>query len=182
MKTIREVGLDKLTWARKGDRHELRAGKDLVATLQLLKGASLFLGEAADGQWTFKRTGWLCPKVTVRRKDDTTDVITFTPSTGGALEFPDGRRYFWASTQRGPFPSPPQEWSFKDTDGDVLVWMNLTGTAPVTLSAEVTVSRAALALPDLSLLTLLGWYVLVLTSNDAAEAAALAMMTVTVIV
>jgi hypothetical protein len=177
MKTIREVGLDKLIWARKGNRHELRAGNELVATLQLLKGASLFVGEAAEGQWTFKRTGWLRPQVTVRRKDDTTDVITFTPSTGGVLDFPGGCRYFWTPMQGGPFLSPPQEWSFKDTEGEVLARMKLTGTAPVTLSAEVAVSRAALALPALSLLTLLGWYVLVLISNDAAEAAALAMMT-----
>jgi hypothetical protein len=45
MKTILEVGQDKLTWALKSDRHELRAGKDLVASLQLQKGHHYLRGK-----------------------------------------------------------------------------------------------------------------------------------------
>jgi hypothetical protein len=155
---IRQAGVRKLTWALADGRYELRAGAEIVATLKWQKGMSLFAGDAAEGQWTFKRTGWLRPRVTVRRKDDATDLVTFTPTRGGALEFPEG-------------------FSFKDANGEALVQMRLTRTAPVCLGAEVTLSPAALVLPDVSLLALLGWYVLVLASNDDAEGAAALLMT-----
>jgi hypothetical protein len=171
MKSIREAGVRTLTWALAGNRYELRAGADLVATLTWQKGMSLFAGEAAQGQWTFKRTGWLRPRVTVRRRDDATDLVTFTPTLGGVLEFPGGRNYSWTATQHA--------FAFKDASGEALVQMRLTQSAPVCLAAEVTLSAAALGLPDVSLLALLGWYVLVLASKDDAEgAAALLLMMV----
>ena len=89
MKSIREAAARTLTWKLMKDTYELRSGAELFATLRWQKG-SLFLGEAAEGRWTFKRMGFLRPKVTVRSENSSTDLATLAFSgSGGRLEFPD---------------------------------------------------------------------------------------------
>jgi hypothetical protein len=43
-------------------------------------------------------------------------------------------------------------------------------------AAEVKVEPAAVSLPDLALLTLLGWYLMVLLAEDAGGASAIVVM------
>src|SRR5260370_2828464 len=160
MKSIREDAGRALTWKLTKDSYELRSGAEVFATLRWQKG-SLFLGEAAEGRWTFKRTGFLRPKVTVRPENSSTDMATLAFSgSGGRLAFPDGRTYLWTAKQA--------EWSLKDATGELLVQMKSMGT-PGNLSGEVVLTLAALALPELSFLILLSWYVLVLQSKDVVE-------------
>jgi len=159
MKSIREAARRALTWKLMNDTYELRSGPDLVATLRWQKG-SLFLGEAVEGRWTFKRAGFLRPKVTVRLENSPTNLATLGFSgSGGRLEVTDGRAYFWTAARA--------EWSIKDAAGNVLIQMKSTG-APGNLSGEVELTPAALALPEVSFLILLSWYVLVWQSTDLA--------------
>ena len=164
MKCIHEAAARTLTWKLMKDAYELRSGANLFATLRWQKG-SLFLGEAAEGRWTFKRMGFLRPKVTVRSENSSTDLATLAFSgSGGRLEFPDDRTYLWTASRA--------EWSLKDAAGELLVQMKSMGT-PGNLSGEVVLAPGALGLPDLSFLILLSWYVLVLQSKDLAEGEAL---------
>jgi hypothetical protein len=156
MKTIRETAARTLTWTLAKDIYELRSGVDVVATLRRQMG-SRFLGETAEGRWTFKRTGFLRPKVTARVENDSTDLATLSFSgSGGRLDFPDGRSYLWTASRA--------EWMLKNPDGELLVQMKSAGTAGK-LSGEVVIAPAALALHELSLLLLLSWYVLVLQAQ-----------------
>ena len=99
--------------------------------------------------------------MTVRKENSATDLVTFAPTAGGTLEFPSGRKYLWTATQH--------EWSFKEANGEVVIHIKLTGQRAGNLSGEVALSPAALVLPEVSLLLLLAWYVLVLASKDATE-------------
>ena len=55
---------------------------------------------AADGHWTFKRTGFFNPRITVRLNGHDTDLALFKPqwTGGGVLEFYSGPRLLWGSS------------------------------------------------------------------------------------
>jgi hypothetical protein len=54
---------------------------------------SLANAGSADGDWTFKRSGFWNPRVTARVAGSDTDIAVFRPRWmgGGTLELPDGR-------------------------------------------------------------------------------------------
>ena len=141
----------------------------MLATLRWQKAfGSLALAETASGTWTFKRSGFLRPKVTVRVPGSETEVAVFTAGWGGegTLSLPNGRSYHWQSTNFWQ-----SKWAFTDEAGEPLVQFKAE-FAFFKLSAEVNVKPGAVALPDLSLLAVLGWYLMVLLSDDTAGAAA----------
>ena len=60
---------------------ELRAGENLVATLGWQTSCgTLAMAESGDGRWTFKRLGFLNPRVAVREAGSEIDIATFWPS------------------------------------------------------------------------------------------------------
>jgi hypothetical protein len=166
MKTIREAAARKLSWRLAKDTYELRSGHDLLATLRILKGRTLFLAEAAEGRWTFKRTGFFRVTVTVRLENSSTELAMLRVSgSAGTLELSNGGKFHWTASHR--------EWSFNDETGKLLVGINSKGNSR-NLSGEVELAPAVLALPDASLLVLLGWYCLILlASEEEAVAGAL---------
>ena len=172
MRSIRELSGQPLRWAQPGAftrEYELRAGDEVLATLRWQKTfGSLALAAAADGTWTFKRSGFLSPQVTVRLPGSEADVAVLRPGWRGegALELSAGRRYPWRNTSFWR-----SEWAFADVAGEPLVQFK-PEFAFFKQAAEVTVDPRAAPLPDLSLLTLLGWYLMVLMSEDAAAGAA----------
>jgi hypothetical protein len=172
MRTIREVVERALRWtqpsALKGE-YDLHAGDEVVATLRWQKTfGSLALAETAGDTWTFKRSGFLRPKVTVRVPESETEAAVFKPGWGGegALRFSDGRCYQWQKTSFWH-----SEWAFANEAGEPLVHFK-PDVAFFKQAAEVKVEPGAAALADLPLLTVLGWYLMLLLSEDAAEAAA----------
>ena len=70
MRPIPEVADQPLRWTQPAllqRQYALCAGDKVVATLRWQKPfGSLALAELAGGVWTFKRSGFLSPKVTVR--------------------------------------------------------------------------------------------------------------------
>jgi hypothetical protein len=176
MKVIREVTDRPLQWTQPAllkREYELHAGDEVVATLRWQKTfGSLALAETAEGAWTFKRSGFLRPKVTVRVPGSESETAVFNPSWGGegTLRFSDGRCYLWqhASFWRS-------EWVFANEAGEPLAHFKATLEASAAVvfckhAAEVKFEPRAAAVPDLSLLTVLGWYLMVLMSDDAAGA------------
>jgi hypothetical protein len=172
MRTIRDVAGEALRWAQPSAfkrEYELRAGDEALATLRWQKTfGSLAVAASADGAWTFKRSGFLSPKVTVRRPGAEAEVAVLKPGWRGegTLELAAGRRYQWRNTSFWR-----SEWAFTDEAGEPLVQFT-PEFAFFKQAAEVKVETRAGSIPDLSLLTLLGWYLMVLMSEDAGAAAA----------
>ena len=171
MRPISEIAGQELLWVQPAARkreHELRAGDDVVATLRFQRG-SLADAEAAGGHWTFKRQGFWHPRVTVRTAGSDTDIAVFQPRWvgGGTLEFPDGRTVrlssanFWQS-----------EWVWQDNEKPLIRFKGRHGI--VKARGAVELQPDAVASPDLAMLVLLGWYLILLHAEDSAAASSAA--------
>ncbi len=80
---------------------ELRAEDDLVGSLRFETAfGTRATAQTADASWTFKRVGFLNPRVTVREAGAELDVAIYQPKFWGDgwLAFPDGRVFHWKST------------------------------------------------------------------------------------
>jgi hypothetical protein len=169
VRTIADVADQELVWvqpARLKQTFELRAGDEVMATLQFQR-ASLAAGEMSDHKWTFKREGFWHPQVTVRVAGSDTNVAVFKPAWtgGGTLELPQGRllRFgaanFWHS-----------QWDWSDPAGNPLVHFK-SHAGLLKTEGEVGIEAGAAALPEQTLLVVLGWYLLILFARDSAAAA-----------
>ena len=168
MKTIREVADHPLRWTRPsmlGRQYELTAGPDVVGGLKWESMfGSLATAEAAEGTWTFKRAGFLSPRLTVRTPGSGSDlaVLRIGFKGDGILHGPQRRNYQW---QRINFWR--SEWAFASETGRLLVSFD-PDFSLLKHAATVKVEPEALRLEDLSLLTALGWYVMLLLSEESA--------------
>ncbi len=128
-------------------------------------------GSRATGQfgtaiWTFKRTGFLAPKVSVRTPGSEADLALFSPgwSGGGSVSFASGRTYhlrqknFWGS-----------EWAFETEDGSSVIRLSAKHGV-LKKSAAVRLSPAAVGAEETPILMLLIWYVRLLANEDAGAA------------
>lgn len=176
MRRISEVARDELLWlqpvARKRE-HELRAGDDLVASLRFQRG-SLADAEAEGKHWTFKRQGFWHPRVTVRVPGSDMDIATFRPhwAGGGTLEFPDGRTVRLTTANLWQ-----TEWAWQDKDQPLIRFKGRHGIVKAKGAAEI--EPAAASSPDMPLLVLLGWYLILLHAEDSAAAASASTVAVT---
>jgi hypothetical protein len=174
MKPLRDLVGRELTWTqpeRFHRRFELRSDAEVIATLQWEKAfGSLAAAVTADGGWTFKRGGFLKPHVTVREEGKASNLAVFEPGwTGsGSLEHANGRRFRWKSAN---FWSTQWAWSLPDGAG-LLTFKRLS----VLMRAEgqLEVAPAAASIPEAALLACLGWYLLILQSEDAGASVILA--------
>jgi hypothetical protein len=166
---ITDVAGQELVWvqpARLRQDFELRASNDVVATLRFER-ATLASGETAENRWTFKREGFWHPQVTVRVRDSDANAAVFIPAWtgGGTLELPQGRllRFGAANFWRSQFG-----WS--DSAGKPLVHFK-SHQGLLKMEGQVDIETGALADPELPLLVVLGWYLLVLSASDSSAAA-----------
>ena len=176
MKPMDQVVARGLTWVQPRalrNEYQLIADGKTLASLRWEKAfGSLATAEAADGRWTFKRVGFLRPRVTVRAEGSEADVATLEPGWmgSGVLQFSDGHRYRWANTSFWG-----GEWAFASEAGTVLVRF-LPGYSRKK-RGTVHVESEARTLQHLSLLLLLGWYLVVLMAQDTAVIAATVVAT-----
>lgn len=158
VKRIPEVAEQLLEWTRGSLRTDaLRAGDDVVATLRWTSAffpmsTAAAEAQSADGTWTFRESGFFRPKVAVCLAGSESEFAVLRPHwfTGqGTLECTNGRKYRWLG------------WTFANELGEPVVSFKLPskGLFGNTLrSAEVRVEPGGMSVPELSLLTLLGWY------------------------
>ena len=147
--------------------------QDIVATLRFQRG-SLADAEAEGHHWTFKRQGFWQPRVTVRVPGSEVDVAVFRPhwAGGGTVEFADGRTVnlrsanFWQS-----------EWVWQEKDQPLILFKGRHGL--VKARGAVEIQPGAAGGPDVPLLVLLGWCLILLHADDAAAASSGAMVAVT---
>jgi hypothetical protein len=167
VRPIAETGGQELLWVQPAAlkrEHELRAGDEVVATLRFQRG-SLADAEADGGHWTFKRQGFWHPTVTVRTAGSDDDLAVFHPRWvgGGTLEFPDGRAVqlssanFWQS-----------EWVWQDGEKPLIRFKGRHGLVKARGAVEIEPEDAAR--PDLAMLVLLGWYLILLHAEDSTAA------------
>jgi hypothetical protein len=150
---------------------ELRAGEEVVGTLAFRNSFGSFAtGASADGRWTFKRQGFFKPTVTVRAEGAESDLGVFRNRTwkgGGTVELPDGR-HLLASTN---FWQTRYELT-ADTDAPLITYRRTSGI--MHMSAGMEIHDAAIELPELPWLVMLGWYLRVLLHRDSAAVVAAA--------
>jgi len=148
--------------------YQLMSGEEEIGTLRFESmWGSLATGPFGERQWTFKRTGFLSPRITVRDAGAAENVAVFTPGWGGGGWLAvNGRRYhlrhknFWGT-----------EWAFEGEDGSTA--FVLSGSRGVfKQSAQATVSDSAARLPEAPIMLMLMWYVRLLMNEDAAAGAA----------
>ncbi len=170
MRTIHAIGQPELIWTQppKHKReYELRAGAEVVATLRWENNHSqVVAGEAAEGRWTFRRWGLLHQYGEARLSESEFEIARFQPHWrgGGTLAFPDGQRFglcptsFWNA-----------EWAWTTANNDILLRIKRESYRPQP-KGRVDLLPGASDLPELSLLILFGWYLAILTANDATAA------------
>ena len=151
------------TFAR---RFELTSNGQFCGSVEFQRAlGSLATATFGRERWTFKRTGFFSPRITIRREGEETEIAVFTPvwSGGGTLELAGGRRYklgsssFWG-----------RDWVFEDEAGHIAV--SLHGpTGFLKSGGTATVDQS---LPETPLLLCLLWYIQVLMAEDAAATTA----------
>ena len=151
--------------------YQLSNGDELVGHLRFEKfSGSLASAEVASQNWTFKREGFLHPRVTVRAPNSDLNLAVFYPSWsgGGVVEFPDGRQICWRHT--GFWRS---EWSFVEGESrQLLLFKQHEGFLKISARLECDPTNAALS--ELPLLAALGWYLMLLNAQDASAAVSVA--------
>ena len=175
MKNLRGFVGQPMTWtqANASERtYELRAGNDVVAILRWQKaGGSLALGESAEGKWSFKRTGFFGPKITVRAAGTESDIAVFTPdwfAGKGTLELAGGAKYRWVTTSFWR-----SQMAFCNEAGQPLVQYKPEWLLQLA-AAKVEIAPAGAAVSELSLLTVLGWYFMLLMAEDTVATSVVA--------
>lgn len=169
MKPIDDAPGRSLEWRQTGSRphaFELTSTAGVHGDLKWQPGrGSLAVGHAGGGAWTFKRVGFLHPRMTVRAAESASTVAVFTPQlTGGVLELAGGRSFDW---HRKGLWSP--QWTFSSPEGSpVLRFRGSTGIATTGALVEIDDVRQVSSAP---VLLLTGWYLIVLTHEDEELAA-----------
>lgn len=163
MRTINDVACGELRWITPTNElsFELRTAADeVVGRLQLdqsWRGDS----DTADQRWTFKREGFWHPRVTVRVPGTDVNLAIFYTSwkKGGTLELDGGR---WLRLR---LPNLLRwKWSWTDMHGKPLVHLE---KGLLMRDGRVTIEADAAESPEVPLLVVLGWYLLVIWALDA---------------
>jgi len=130
---------------------------------------SLAEAEFGEYRWTFKRWGFLRPRVTVRTDSaaEYSAVLELSFGGGGLLRMRSGRCFRW--TRQGFWS---RQFVFADDQGAELVFIE-PKLGVLRRSGTVHVHVKATPLPELPLLLLLGWYVTILIADDEASAVAI---------
>lgn len=164
MTPIRPDLLRALAWKQDPaqQRHyELRAGDDAIAALDFLKMfGTLARGRTAERSWTFKRAGFLSPLVTARVEGAEEDCAVYHPnfsSSQGQLRLADGRNF---ELRLGGVWS--RQAVLVDNDRREVFRIHLRGDPSLGAAVEVRLPET----PEIALLLLLAWYVLVLQMQD----------------
>ncbi len=172
MLKIAQLATYPLKWMQPSMKMEysLVSGETPVASLNFRSSwGTLATAESGDGCWSFKRIGFWQNRANIRECGSENDVAIFTNNTwkqGGTLEFAGGG-VFKATTN---FWMTRLEWL--DLNDEPLMRFNIGGFFKH--SAEIEILPVAARLPELPLLVLFGWYLILMLYRDSAATAAAA--------
>jgi hypothetical protein len=148
-------------------RFDLHAGEDILASLEFLKTfGTLARGSTAARSWTFKRAGFLSPIVTVREEGREEDCAIYHPNfalSQGQIRLASGEQFelrlggIWTRSA-----------SLVDNQRREVFRIQFKGDSALGATVGVRLPET----PDLDLLLLLAWYVLVLQMQDESLRAA----------
>jgi len=157
-------------------KFELRADENVFASLEFQSAwGSLAIAECSEGSWTFKRVGFFTPRVTIRLTNVDVDLAIYRPKwtgTEGELTFSNGSHFHWKAANFWA-----TQYSFIKPDGSPILTFK-PGVEDSHISdffkyqARLEIDLGAANLPELPILALLGWYLMILQQDDAAGAAA----------
>jgi hypothetical protein len=134
------------------------------------KSGSLARGETAHGEWTFKREGFLYPRITVRTTgtDGNCGALMLSANGNGKLNLTSGEEFNFVTG--GWLQS---HWSFNRGLVEIMRFSR-DGS-----SADVEILNPKMAAETLSLLVLLGWYAPLLAAEEAAVIASTVVLAIT---
>ncbi len=167
MKAISESG-NHLDWihpdAEKRE-YELRSGDDLLAEFDCGTSTDSALVETFDGSWDLKFFGIANPHVIVRKDSGDKDEARFDSSETepGVLEFSNGRKFHWESHVWRA------EWGWNDSAGNQVVSFKRDFEVGEKHEGSVTITETGSASPHLTALIVIGWYLIILAAETAAE-------------
>jgi len=167
-KTRRRPDAEALRWVpAKGLKraYELRTGDETVGHIRWPKlFGSLAEAEFEGHRWTFKRGGFLRPHVTVREESSGPDVavLELSWSGSGRLKMRDGARFRW---ERSGFWA--RRFAFADESGAEVISVKAT-FGLVRRTGVVDISADGARMPARGMLAMLGWYVIMLITDDEA--------------
>lgn len=164
-----------LRWSvRPGRSYVLEAAGLELGFLGFSRGSgSLAKGGTAHGEWTFKREGFLHPRITVRNTNAAANcgALTLAANGNGKLTLTTGEEFNFITS--GWLQS---HWSFNRGLVEI-VRFGRDGS-----SADVEVITPKVSAETLSILVLLGWYAPLLAADEAAViAGAVATCTASVV-
>ena len=182
MKAIREAVGQDLQWSSKQmglfaeDEFALRAGDEVLALIHAReKGTDWICGEAADGRWALQCRNIGPGEIVVIRELDS-QAETAKVKRGRKhglfqrdndyLAFSDGRLVTWKKASKWH-----DEWDWVDTAGRPLIHFQR--------GHHVVIEPLAFALPELSLLVIVGWHLMILQEEAKKKAAVTAAVATT---
>jgi hypothetical protein len=184
MKSIKSLSNEHLLWTQPKTIHqfyELRLNKDIYGTLKFPKSSgSLAEVETLDGKWSFKRIGVFHTKITIREFGKDNDIALFKPNlmaSSGSLEFSNGNSFIWEAANFWA-----TRFELKDTEGNLLVAFRAGVDDPklkdwFKTQARVEITEQAKNFSELSLIVLLGWYLIIILHMDSSTSAVVAAAT-----
>lgn len=184
MKSFKEAGKEHLSWMQPKTTQqlfELRLKDKLFGTLIFPKSVgSLANAETSEGKWTFKRVGFFSTRITVRKNGEENDIAAFKPNlmaTTGVLEFSNGKKYQWHAANFWD-----TKFEFKNAEGETVVTFRSGVDDPKFKDWFKTQARVEIAennnnLTELSIIILLGWYLIIVLQMDSSAGAVVAAAT-----
>lgn len=151
--------------------YNLQSGDEVIGSIRW-RGlfGSLAEAEYRGRTWTFKRGGFLRPRVTIREAgtEENLGVLELAMMGGGVLSLRDGSRFRW---ERAGFWT--QRFNFTDERGTEIVAFKPKHSI-VRRAGAIEASPSARRHPAFGLLVTLGWYMFNLIADDDASSAAAA--------
>jgi hypothetical protein len=178
MVEFKEIGSPTAEWIQPDSFNkcfELQSDDGMLGRLEFRSDfGTLAAARCAAGSWSYKRVGFLNPRVTVREEGSTFDIAIYQPKLwgDGTLTFSDGAQYAWKSTNFWN-----SAWAFYDRGGVAAVsfdpgieWQRLRDAFKTQMSVRIDPDGARRDL--VPILLTLGLYLLIMRQNDNAAVVA----------
>ncbi|MBA3975676.1 MAG: hypothetical protein C0504_15835 [Candidatus Solibacter sp.] len=152
-----------------GQTYQLKSGDSVIAELAFPKVlGTLAEARTASSAWSFKRRGAFTAVIGARRLGEEREIATYRPnwsSSKGLLKLENGEEFHLK-----PANFRASEWVLSTVDGQELLRYHNQGF--LKHGARLEMTERAKQHPQLQLMVVLTWYILVMYRMDSSAAAA----------